>query len=406
MIKVFFILLFLFASVWLGVQLHGDPGYVLVVLRHWSIESTIWVALFALFLFVAVIHLALLSYHKATYLPTSWHRWRQKHKTERARDKTTQGLIEFSEGYWKAAKTHLVQALPHTETPLINYLIAARAAQELGDTKLRDNYLREAQQCMPDAKVAVELTQAQLQLAHEQWEQALATLRHLHDLAPRHPYVLKLLAQLYEGIKDWENLVNLLPQLARNKALSEKRLNELTHRAYLGRIEHLIEQNAWQTLDALIEHLPKTLKHNPELITAYSQCLMQQEENTKAEMYLRRALQKEVVPILLDAYSTLPPSVVRLAAIESLLKQHAHLAILHCCLGKLYTNQQLFGKAETHLEQSLKLKTCPETYYAQGQLFEALKQPPEAFEAYKNGLKSALKTQKQPFETACQALKC
>ena len=120
MIKTCLVLLLLLASTWLGVQLHGDAGYVLIVIRQWSIESTLWVALAALIGLFSVLHLLLLSYRTAAGIPAAWYDWRLKHKTERAQDKTTQGLIEFSEGYWKAAKTHLIQALPNTETPLIN----------------------------------------------------------------------------------------------------------------------------------------------------------------------------------------------------------------------------------------------------------------------------------------------
>ncbi|MCH9756255.1 MAG: protoporphyrinogen oxidase [Gammaproteobacteria bacterium] len=393
MSKTLFILVLLLASAWLGVQLHGDPGYVLIVIRHWTIESTVWVAIGATLILFVLLHLFFLSYNKALHLPKSWHHWRLKHQTERARDKTTQGLIAFSEGYWKAAQKQLVQALPHTETPLINYLIAARAAQELGDTKLRDNYLREAQQSMPDAKIAVELTQAQLQLAHQQWEQALATLRHLHDLAPKHPYVLKLLAHLYEAIEDWPHLIALLPDITRNQALSETNLNELSHRAYLGSIQNHIEQQTWDKLDTLIEQLPKTLKHDPILITAYSRALIVQHEYTRAETNLRKSLQKNVDTSLLKVYSELPPTTARVPIIEALLKHHSHSAAVHRCLGELYSARQLWGKAQTHLEQSLKLKATPETYHALGKLLETLKDTKGAFKAYKNGLEKTLTAQ-------------
>ncbi|MDF1647027.1 MAG: heme biosynthesis HemY N-terminal domain-containing protein [Legionellaceae bacterium] len=391
MMRIVFILLLLFASIGLGVQLHGDPGYILIAFRHWTIESTLWVALFGLFILFVIFHLFLLFYRTAAYLPSSLQHWRLKHRAERAQNKTTQGLIEFSEGYWKAAKNHLIQALPHTETPLINYLIAARAAQELGNTKQRDNYLREAQKSMPSAKIAVELTQAQLQLAHKQWEQALATLRHLHDLAPKHPYVLKLLAHLYEAIEDWPNLITLLPHLTRNHVLPEQKLTALTYRTYLGEVHHLIEQQAWAKLNTCIDKLPKALKYNPELITAYARALMTQKENIQAEICLRRTLQKNLDPSLLQAYSELPACTVRIHAIESLLKHHAHSATLHRCLGELYTTLQLWGKAQTHLEKSLQLKASPETYHALGQLLETLKDTPAAFEAYKSGLRAMLK---------------
>lgn len=392
MIKLLFFLALLFASVWLGVQLHGDPGYILIIVNHWRIESTVWVGLGAVLLSFALLHLFLSSYHRAIHLPRAWQAFRRKRKLRIAHDKTTQGLIEFSEGYWHAAKTHLIQALPHSETPLINYLMAARAAQELGDTNLRDQYLRAAQRSMPDAKIAVELTQAQLQLAHKQWEQALATLRHLHDLAPKHPYVLKLLARLYDAIEDWAHLIQLLPAITKNAALPQAQLEPLTHKAYLERTKQHIEQQNFGILDHFIKDLPKPLRNNPEIMATYATALIAQKKNTDAELCLRRALQKHITPQLIESYSTLPAEIARVRFIESLLKEPQYKAELHICLGALYIKQQLFGKAQTQIEDSLALKKSPEAYLMLGELLERLNHPKEAFDAYKDGLNAAIKS--------------
>lgn len=390
MMRILLILLLLFASTWLGLHLHGDPGYVLLVFRDWTLETTVWVAIAAIMLTFTVLHLFFASYNKTIRLPATWHHWRLKRRAGRARNKTTQGLIEFSEGHWKLAKTHLVQALPDADTPLINYLVAARAAQELDDPKLRDDYLREAQQSMPDAKIAVELTQAQLQIAHQQWEQALATLCHLHDLAPRHPYVLKLLARLYEAIGDWDQLIQLLPDLTRHKAVSEIELNTLQHRAYLEGMRGYVQQAQWDALQNLVDNLPKKLKHDPELIALYSRALMQQNKDAEAEVFLRRAFQKYYHDILITCYSELNPACARLHVLESLLKQHAHSPALHRCLGKFYFTQKLWGKARTHLDQSLTLAEAPETYAVLGDLLEATGDISGAFSAYQKGLNQAL----------------
>ncbi|NCT56971.1 MAG: protoporphyrinogen oxidase [Legionella sp.] len=390
MMRILLILLLLFASTWLGLHLHGDPGYVLLVFRHWTLETTVWVALAAMMLTFALLHLFFASYKKTVHLPASWHHWRLKRRAGRARNKTTQGLIEFSEGHWKLAKTHLVQALPDADTPLINYLVAARAAQALDDPKLRDDYLREAQQSMPDAKIAVELTQAQLQIAHQQWEQALATLRHLHDLSPRHPYVLKLLARLYEAIADWPQLIQILPDLTRHKALSEVEFNTLQHRAYLEGMRGYIQQSQWDVLHKLVDTLPKKLKYDPELIAMYSRALMQQNKDEEAETCLRRAFQKNYHDCLISAYSELKPAYAKLHALESLLKDHTRSPALHRCLGKFYIAQKLWGKARTHLDQSLALAEAPETYAVLGELLEALGDISGAFSAYQKGLNQAL----------------
>ena len=240
--RILFIVLILFLAVFLGLQLNHDPGYVLIAVNQWTIETTLWFAVFMLLAGFAFAHGLLLLLAHLGQVPTNYHTWKTRHKTKIAQDKTRQGLIEFSEGYWSKAKNHLIKALPNTDTPLLNYLTAARAAQELGDSQLRDNYLREAQQAMPEAQVAVELTQAQLQLANKQWEQALATLRHLQDMAPKHPYVLKLLSELYQEVKDWTSLITLLPELKKYHVLPEPVFDKLYQHVYLEALHSVLRQ--------------------------------------------------------------------------------------------------------------------------------------------------------------------
>jgi len=387
MIKMLWLLALLIGSVYLGVKLQGDPGYVLISIKHWTLESTVWVFLAAVILLFAMLHLFFASYHKTMHIPDSWAIWRKKRKHRHARTKTTQGLIAFSEGYWFEAKKQLIDALPNSETPLINYLTAARAAQELGNSKERDQYLRAAQRAMPDAKIAVELTQAQLQLAHQQFEQALATLRHLHDLAPKHPYVLKLLAHLYEATSDWAHLIELLPRLKKARAIDAKALLKLSQKAYCGHIQNFAEEANFEGLELALKKLPSALKNNSEIMASYARTLLKQDKTVQAEVCLKRAMQKELTPELIDIYAALPAETARSNFIEALLKnQTPHKAELHYCLGVIFKKQQLFGKAQAQLEESVALQKNAKTYQALGELFEELQDTHAAFDAYKEGI--------------------
>lgn len=386
MIRALFIFIILLASVWVGVQLKDDPGYLLIAYQHWTIETTLWVAIILCIVAFCLFHTLLLLAHWIVRLPASWRLWLAKRRGQIAQAKTRQGLIEFSEGYWQEAKNHLIKALPDTDTPLLNYLTAARAAQEMGDNKLRDDYLREAQQSMPEAKIAVELTQAQLQLANRQWEQALATLRHLQDLAPHHPYVLKLLMHLYEEVKDWPQLIALLPTLKRNHVITEDKFERLQKHAYLQSILDLIKQNQPLALEKLINDLPKTLIYDPALMTAYSHYLLNQHEDMKAEALLRRCLRKQFSEELITVYGLIKSNDSQLSFAETILKDHAHSAPLFLCLGRLSMSEQLWGKAKTYFEKSIELCATPPAYLELGKLLEQLNEPSEACRAFQNGL--------------------
>ena len=394
MMRVILVFLLLLASVYLGTQLRHDPGYVLIAINHWTIETTLWIAIIGLFLSFVILHTFLLLLHRILHFPTTWNNWRAKRRVQHAQAKTRQGLIEFSEGHWLQAKNHLIKALPDTETPLLNYLTAARAAQEMGENKLRDDYLREAQQSMPEAKIAVALTQAQLQMANRQWEQALATLRHLQDLAPHHPYVLKLLMHLYEEVKDWPQLITLLPELKRNKVVSGDDYQRLQQQSYLQALLDLIKQNQAQPLVDFISALPKNLIDDAGLMSEYSRYLLAQHKDKEAESLLRRCLRKQYNEQLITIYGQINSNDDQLKFAESLLKSQPHSSALFLCLGRLSKTRNLWGKAKIYFQQSIECEASPVAYVELGKLLEQLSDQAGACSAYSQGL--LLATQQQP----------
>ncbi len=376
----------LLAAIILGVQLSKDPGYVLIAINHWTIESTLWIMISGLLISFLFLYFIIRLCQKVLHTPKTISHWHAKRLAQKAQAITRKGLIEYSEGYWQKAKNHLVQALPNTDTPLLNYLTAARAAQKMGDSQLRDDFLREAQHSMPEAKIAVELTQAQLQLANQQWEQALATLRHLHDIAPRHPYVLKLLTQLYQEVRDWPQLIALLPDLKKYHVMSPVEFENLQRQAYLQRLIELSKQNHLEAVKGLFKSLPKSLTTDPEILAEYVRCLMKNNDYATAKDLLRQCLRKEFSSTLISLYSALPNDQQQLTFAESLLKKNPHSATLYMSLGQLCMNKQLWGKAKNYLEKSNEIESSPHTYLLLGKLQEKLGDQTLACENYKKGL--------------------
>lgn len=387
MSRLLFTFILLVLSVYIGTTLSHDPGYVFIEINHWTIETTLFVALFACILLFLLFHLILVIVTKLSHSPSSVRNWQNKRRMQKAQAKTRQGLIEFSEGYWAQAKNHLIKALPNSDSPLLNYLTAARAAQEMGENQLRDDYLREAQQSMPDARIAVELTQAQLQLANKQWEQALATLRHLQDLAPHHPYVLKLLMSLYQEVKDWQQLIFLLPSLKKYHVVKGKEFETLSQQTYLQALSELAKYGQADALNKMMTQLPRSLANHPALIAEYCRFLYTQNQLTKAESILRRCLKKQYDEKLIELYGKINADEQQLSFAESLLKKIPDSSELYLCLGRLCLYSHLWGKAKTYFEKSIDLCPNTEAYEALGQLLEHLNDQNRACIAYRQGLK-------------------
>lgn len=390
MIRIVFIFALLLASGWAGIQLSQDPGYVIIGFKHWTVETTLWFAIFALLFMVAFIYFLLGFIKRVIHIPARFRKWRQKCREHKAQEITRKGFIEYSEGYWSKAQKHLLKAVPDSDTPLLNYLTAARAAQKMGDHQLRDQFLREAQKTTPEAKIAVELTQAELQISNQQWEQALATLRHLSDLAPNHPYVLKLLAELYQQVRDWPQLVEMLPLLKKHKVFDEKKYVKFREMVYTQALAELVKTDRHQAIEAFIQALPKDLIYQKKLNLIYVDYLLEQHHDALAESRLRRLIKKNPDEQFIERYGHCRhQSKEQLAFAESLLKKSGRTTALMLCLGRLSYESKLWGKAQQYFESAIDISNSPEAYSEMGRLYEQLNEPAKAREMYKSGLRAA-----------------
>lgn len=384
--RLLFAFILLFAAIIVGIQLNKDPGYILIAVNHWTIETTLWVGIFAIILLFITLYSILKICQNLLKAPKTYRHWRRKKRIKKAQAITQKGLIEYSEGHWNQAKQHLIQASSNTDMPFLNYITAARAAQKMGDSDARDTYLRKAQQIAPKASIAVELTQAELQLANHQWQEALITLNHLQDLAPNHPYVLTLKVRLYQEVRDWPQLIALLPLLKKNQVLSANSFEQLQLTTYQQALEDFAQHNQIKESMQLFQSIPKTLRNNPTLVATYARLLLANNEPQEAQVLLQSSLTKSFDSQLIDLYGLLPTDDKQLHFAESLLKKNAHAASLHLCLGRLCMDKQLWGKAKSYLEKANQLQATPESYQALGNLHMQLSEPLHACEYFKKGL--------------------
>ncbi len=276
--------------------------------------------------------------------------------------------------------------------PLVTYIAAARAAQLQGAHDRRDRYLRMAFEEVPQAHVAVLLTQAELQIAHRQYEQALATLRHLQELDPDHAFGLKLLAIVYRKLADWEQLRALLPQLRENEALSRREIDRLETRATVALLDRIEAKSGANAADALWELLPRRLRSEVELVRAYARALIRAGKGVEAEAVLRDTLRsawdEELVALYGLALGNDPKR--QLARAEDWLAEHGESAGMLLTAGRLCMVAKLWGKARSYLESSIVLGGRPEAYEELGNLLKRLDESEDALRAYSDGLAVSL----------------
>lgn len=363
-----------------------DNGYVLIGYGQWSVEGSL--ALFTLMdlLFFIVLYLSLRVVSRLWQMPERVAEWRRKRRTQRAQRSLTRGLVELAEGRWKVAERHLTRHADLSETPLLNYLAAARAAQLQGEHGRRDDYLHLAHESMPSADVAVGLTQAELQLAHQQYEQALATLMHVRSLSPKHNYVLKLLKKLYENLGEWQKLEEILPDLRRRKVISDKEIQALERQVYRERLKQ--ESGAVENLVRYWQTIPKELRQDQAMLFEYSQMMLEIGAGPRVEPLIAGSLGRSWHSDLVTLYGRIElndPS-HQLAVAEGWLKYHPEDAALLLTLARLALKNKLWGKARSYLEAGIAISPSPESYRQLGLLLEQLGEPDKAMQCFRDGL--------------------
>jgi HemY protein len=388
----FGLVLALLAAVGLGLALLNDPGYVLLGYDHWVVEASLSLLGLVLLLSYFVVYLLVRLIVRFWHLPESFHAWRERRRHRLARAGLTRGLVELAEGRWSTAEKRLLKHAPSSDTPLLNYLAAARAAQQQGEHERRDYYLRLAHESMSSAELAVGLTQAELQIAHRQLEQALATLTHLRSIAPRHAYVLKMLMRLYRELKDWRKLEELLPELRKRKVLSSDALERLEYRVHSALLAEAAAQGGAEALQAQWNRLPRSLRQNEELRREYAEHLLKEGMDVEAESFIRDILRKQWHNDLAYLYGLAKgaDATEQLLHAEGWLKGHERNPILLLSLGRLAARARLWGKARDYLEASLGAGPRVETYNEMAQLLEQIGQPQEAMEYCRRGLHLAV----------------
>src|SRR5579872_5220998 len=171
MMNVIVFLIFILISAMIGVSIAHDPGMLLIAHQHTTVEMPLWLGVILSFIFVFILYTGIRLVIGILYAPTELKAWLTQKRLRRARRRTVSGFIAFAEGHWHQAEKLFIAASHQTPNALINFLCAAKAANEQGNMVKRDEYLRQASLCDNRAELALGITQARLQMDAGQWEQ-------------------------------------------------------------------------------------------------------------------------------------------------------------------------------------------------------------------------------------------
>lgn len=386
--SIIYILLLVCLAAWASYFLYFHPDNIEIAYDQWVISMPLWLPVFGsigVLVLLMVVNTILSAVGGIFGRLREWITGSNRRAIER---NANQAWRELAEGDWFRAETKMLKAAKSTDTSLHYYLAAARAAQEQDALDRRDSYLHLALRMNPDAKVAVGIIQASLQIQQGQYEYALATVQSLQKDAPHNREVLRLATEVYSALEQWEEIIKILPLLKKYSVVDQEEFLALEIDAY----EHLLHSEAKNAgksaLVASWDTLPREMRTQPDLVHCYTALLIGLDSAAEAEQIIRNTLKKQWDQNLVKLYGFIitPDLGKQITTGEAWLKTHPNDPSLLLALARLCIAHKLWGKARNYLESSLNLEANPDAYAELGRLLGFLGDQQKAMECYKNGL--------------------
>ncbi len=352
-----------------------DPGYLLLRMRGWRVETTV----------VAAIVIVLLGW---ALLSLVWRllRWPFGALTRRHRRLSQQrlgeGLVALIEGRHGDAERDLNRAARLNTLRGPALLASAEAASRRGEHARALESLNQASQSVPQA---ARVLRARLLRRDGKPTEALALLAPESDTGTLTPGGWRelTLAALESG--DVRRAHEALEPLQKSGALGIRAYAALEARVLTATLQAAPDGAA---LNALWSQLPKAQRRVPAVVDAYVRRASSFGLNLPAMDEVESALRREWSPQLIETYGSLPGNDVepRLRHAEGWLDAHPNDADLLLTLGRMCVRLKVWGKAHQYLQRSLALTPSAAAWEALGDAFVGQGDIAQAQRCYRNAL--------------------
>lgn len=381
-------LLALVGGVGIVALIETEPGYLLIAYGGYTVETSFWVGIVAIAAAVLTLYALLRFLHRLLSSPGSVLNWASERRLRQSSRLTSRGLVNFIEGNWSRARRQLLRGAKFSEAPLLNYLIAARASYRLQESDAMRQHLAAAANTDLDAGIAVDLTQAEMQLHAKQYEEARETLTRAGRNAGRHPYALHLLCRAHEGLGDAEAVVALLPELRKHRMRPADEIDALEERVHRALLERAAAAGDSELLQARWRKVPARMRDDGKAQLRYYESLLECGEGLLVEKTILKSLRRHWDRDLVALFGRIPRengAQSALAKAESWLKNRPEDPDLLLCLGRIALQERLWQKARDYLERSHKLHPSEEACLELGRLLAAAGEHAAAAAAFYTG---------------------
>ncbi|WNN44153.1 MULTISPECIES: protoheme IX biogenesis protein HemY [Winslowiella] len=393
MLKVLLLFLLLIAGVVIGPMIAGHQGYVLIQTDNWNIETSVTGLAIILILALLVILAVEWLLRRIFRTGAKTRGWFLGRKRNRAHKQTQAALLKLAEGDYKQVEKLLSRNADHAEQPVVNYLLAAEAAQQRGDEMRANQHLERASELAAGDQLPVEITRVRIQLARNEDHAARHGIDRLLEVAPRHPEVLRLAEQAYLRTGAWGSLLDILHPMEKAQVNDEAHRSALQQQAWLGLMNQAMADQGSEGLKSWWQNQSRKTRHETALQVAMADHLIECDDHDTAQAIVLEGLKRqydERLVLLMPRLKTGNPEQLE-KALRQQIKQHGATPLLHSTLGQLLMKHGEWQQASEAFREALKQRPDAFDYAWLADSLDRQHKPEEAAEMRRDGLLLTLK---------------
>ena len=372
----------------LALAAHFNDGYLLLVLPPYRAEISLNLALLVLLATFLVLYGLLRGIALTASLPRRVREFRARRQREKADAALFECVRLLLEGRFAQVLKLAGEAHAAHRHPGLIALIAARAAQRLGESGKQADWLARARQGESHLLPASYMLEAEMHLADRNGQAALAALERVHAGAGRHFAEMLLALRAHRLLGDHAEVLRLARLLEKHAALTPGEATHYRHEAHLARIA--AASGDLGALREVVADIPAG-ELDPEVAAQAARALAAQGDGETARALLERQLESAWHAPLVALYGELPGDPApRIACAEGWLAAHRDDADLLLALGRLCLSAGLWGAAQSYLDAALARADTRAVRLALARLCEACGRDAEALPHYRAAAERAV----------------
>jgi len=389
--RIFLWLLVLVATaIGLAVTARFNPGNVVLFYPPYRVDLSLNFFLLLLVLLFFLVYGLFNALRTAQQMPGRVAQYRRGKRERESNKALREALKSLFEGRFGHSQKAAIRAAELPDNAGLAALIGARAAHRMRQSGKRDAWLSQAE-VNGSMRTARLMTAIELLVDEDSPEAALEAVRELNVSGTRHIHALQLALKANQRAKNWPEVLRLTRSLDKNNALHpalSRRLKELAYEDLLTDRSHDAE-----ALRRIWSDVPTDDRVKPLIALRAADAFNARGLHEEASAVVEKALSREWDERLVRAYRESaaaegsPALLAQIEHCEQWLLQRPNDAELALTLGTLCLRQNLWGKAQRHLEQALsdavEVSTAQEAHLKLAQLHESLGHAEQAAHHYR-----------------------